>query len=1769
MSCINLPNPWDNPIPFDPSAITITGINGISGGGDLTASRTLGLDLNSLTAESTLANGDYFPFFDVSAGAERKTLLSDLASFIGGGGGGSMSDFDIDADSGTAETVEDGNTITFAGGTGIETEVSATDTITITLSDTLVTPNSYGAADTVPTFTVDQQGRLTAASDVSISITESQISDLQSYMLNFTVAGDSGGGQTITDGNTLTISGGTAITTVDSVTDTVSINLDDTAVTPGSYGSASEAVIFTVDQQGRLTAASETNISITESQISDLQTYLLTADNGLSVDGSGTNVQLGGALTEAATTVSLPSLSQLTIGGIFQFGGASQPATVSISGDSINLGNQTLAGAQFVEGSAIASILVGNGANYTDGIIVRTSGVSIAYGTNPTDEFAFPSSLPAGADYLMVTDGINSSVWSAISSINLSDFNDDLSYDEYTSWTIAGDSGSEAVTSGSTITFVGGTNVTTVYDSGANTLTIDATGSGGASSWIDLDDTDPANYTGSAGYLVRVNSTPDGLEFVDGTTLFADVSHTHTLSDVTDVTATAAEVNLLDLSGLTAGWVLAADTATTASWQQLAGSDINNDLGWITSSSLHDTVTLAGTPDYLTLSGQEITLGLIDLVTDVTGNLPVSNLNSGTGASSSTFWRGDGTWATPAGGFADFDLGGDSGTNVTVNSADLLDIVGATGITTTVSKVSTTATLSIDLDDTAVTPGSYGSASSVSTFTVDQQGRLTAAGSTSISITESQISDLGTYLTASDIDTFAELDAIVADATLVQTGDNVSIFTNDAGYLTGSALTTNYVPYWGGSAFADTVLRRSGATTFSFEDGSSNDTINIDSSDGTMEFVFDPVSNPNHKVIISDDVASSGGWGIGFARAVDGGYTSYLVATSDDMILHTRDQLTLRTAGPVVFQDFDGGTGWTAPFYASDAFDVTFGAGTRFMTMNSSNGRINTAGTVPADYIDYDNGTSGLTATDVQAAIDEIISTGYLTDITGESFLDLSDTPSAYTSSANYFLRVNSTPDGIEFVNPSSINLSDFNDDLTYDNYTSWTIAGDTGSEAIASSDTLTIAGGTNITTTYDTGTNTLTINSSASGTMSSFLWGDGSSTTTINDGETIQVTAGNTGLDVTLVGNDLEITLDFLEFTTASSIGSNAEFILIDGVSGNRARATDNIVQEWIEDFLGTSTLTSGTGVTVVYDDVANTITFNSEDGEIDHDALLNFVANEHINHSSVTLTAGEGLTGGGDITTSRTFDLDFNSLTTDASPDTAADFLAYYDTTEGAHNKLTFDSLATAIGVDALMTSFFFGDGSTSAEINDGETISVTAGTGLDTTRVGNTVEVDLNFTALSDETDITATGFDFVGVTGGGAETKADQNVVREWIEDFLGTFTLVAGTGVDITYNDAGGTITFDSNDSEIDHDSLLNYVANEHINWTADQGSTNIHTGNYTALYHENGTLTGNRVISGGSNSLTVTGVSSLSLAGTTALLSASTQASMNAGTDNSITLFNTGVFTAESSVGMSFDLDSDNNGTTAQFNITANGGTTDVATFIEDGTWRIEQAPTTDNAETNLLVRDSVTGNIEIRTVASLPGGGGITSFDVGADSGVDQTVGDADVVQFLGGTGISTAVASGSDIDLTITLDIDSLTEDAAIDLSADTIPYHDDGEGAPNKITAEDLNWAFNANIDVVSLTADVTINSANEDTYAGKFIYIDNTSGDVTVTLDDSVTIGKQFAFVWVAGSNVADFAADAGATVVSKDSNLTLSAIGSAATATKYTSTNFALVGDLTA
>lgn len=76
-----------------------------------------------------------------------------------------------------------------------------------------------------------------------------------------------------------------------------------------------------------------------------------------------------------------------------------------------------------------------------------------------------------------------------------------------------------------------------------------------------------------------------------------------------------------------------------------------------------------------------------------------------------------------------FTIGDGSATDTFNAASGTLLFNGLTGITTAV----TNDAVSIDLDDTSVTAGDYGSATAIPTFTVDAQGRLTAAGTASIS----------------------------------------------------------------------------------------------------------------------------------------------------------------------------------------------------------------------------------------------------------------------------------------------------------------------------------------------------------------------------------------------------------------------------------------------------------------------------------------------------------------------------------------------------------------------------------------------------------------------------------------------------------------------------------------------------------------------------------------------------------------------------------------------------------------------------------------------------------------------------------------------------------------------------------------------------------------------------------------------------------------------------------------------------------------------------
>lgn len=68
---------------------------------------------------------------------------------------------------------------------------------------------------------------------------------------------------------------------------------------------------------------------------------------------------------------------------------------------------------------------------------------------------------------------------------------------------------------------------------------------------------------------------------------------------------------------------------------------------------------------------------------------------------------------------------------------------------------------------------------------------------------------------------------------------------------------------------------------------------------------------------------------------------------------------------------------------------------------------------------------------------------------------------------------------------------------------------------------------------------------------------------------------------------------------------------------------------QETIADVIGTMVSNNTeSGITVTYQDADNTLDFAVVPGSVDHDSLLNFVANEHIDHSTVEIIAGNGLT-------------------------------------------------------------------------------------------------------------------------------------------------------------------------------------------------------------------------------------------------------------------------------------------------------------------------------------------------------------------------------------------------------------------------------------------------------------------------------------------------------------------------------------------------------------
>ncbi len=150
-------------------------------------------------------------------------------------------------------------------------------------------------------------------------------------------------------------------------------------------------------------------------------------------------------------------------------------------------------------------------------------------------------------------------------------------------------------------------------------------------------------------------------------------------------------------------------------------------------SGVLDFTTIVGTTEASIISavGADGANGAV-LMTNGAGDLTFTTL---TAAKISDFTANTRAQISVAG-----DLAYNSSTGVisfTNDAGDIESVTAGTGLT----GGGTTGAVTLDLANTTVTAGSYGAAGTVSTFTVDAQGRLTAASNAAISITASQVSD--------------------------------------------------------------------------------------------------------------------------------------------------------------------------------------------------------------------------------------------------------------------------------------------------------------------------------------------------------------------------------------------------------------------------------------------------------------------------------------------------------------------------------------------------------------------------------------------------------------------------------------------------------------------------------------------------------------------------------------------------------------------------------------------------------------------------------------------------------------------------------------------------------------------------------------------------------------------------------------------------------------------------------------------------------------------
>ena len=290
------------------------------------------------------------------------------------------------------------NDFNSAVGARVDAELSGSTGITyssgaISITNTSVGAGSYGDAATVPNFTVNAQGQLTAAGETAVSITASAVT-------NFSEAVD--------DRVNALITAGTGISkSYNDGSNTYTLTITDSGVSAGSFGSATAVPNYTVNAQGQLTTATNTTIAIPSSQITDFNSAVGSRVDAELSGGTGITYSAG-AIAIDSTVVTKAGTQTIngdkTFTGTVDLTGATIPGTVTFSGNIVATNIDTV--------TQTDSIITDNNIYLNQGGSDRDAKIQVEHSTantyikwdEGTDRWQFSNNGSTDNNMLLLTD---------------------------------------------------------------------------------------------------------------------------------------------------------------------------------------------------------------------------------------------------------------------------------------------------------------------------------------------------------------------------------------------------------------------------------------------------------------------------------------------------------------------------------------------------------------------------------------------------------------------------------------------------------------------------------------------------------------------------------------------------------------------------------------------------------------------------------------------------------------------------------------------------------------------------------------------------------------------------------------------------------------------------------------------------------------------------------------------------------------------------------------------------------------------------------------------------------------------------------------------------------------------------------------------------------------------------------------------------------------------------------------------------------------------